>query len=186
MIARRLLALLLLVVVALPARAASEREMSLEEMVGAADEVVVGEVLTTSARWEGRLIVTDAVVRVDEALKGVPTKTVTITELGGTAVHPVIGAPVTMDVSGESRLAPHERVVLFVEQRRPGRRDLVGGSQGKVVLRVDATTGATMLPVGPKRLRVERDQGRTAIGAESTTLDAFRERIRTIVGAPLR
>ena len=183
--ARLLLALLLVVLASIPARAASEREMSLEEMVGAADEVVVGEVVTTSARWEGRLIVTDAVVRVDEALKGAPTKTLTITELGGTAVHPVLGAPVTMDVSGEcapraARASRPLRRAAPPRTPRPGRR-LTG--QGRPACR--RTRARPRYPSG----RSDSASNATGPGhdrAESTTLDALRERIRAIVGAPLR
>jgi hypothetical protein len=186
--ARPLLVAVVLALAPALVRAASERELTFEALVGAADEIVVGEVERTSARFEGRLIVTDAVVRVDETLKGGggASRKITITQLGGTAVHPRIGAPVTMDVSGQARLAPHETVVLFVEQPRPGRRQLVGGAQGKLLVHQDPASGQATVPVGPKRLRVARDAGGATVAAEPTSLDALRARIRAIVGGSVR
>lgn len=163
------------------ARATSARELGLDEMVSAADDIVVGEVLSSEARWQGKLIVTDSVVRVDEALKGGGAATVTVTQLGGTAVHPVIGAPVTMDVSSYVGLQPGERVLLFLEQKRPGMRQIVGAEQGKFVVRDDADTQAAALPVGPKRLRVERGPGHDTVLPRSMPLDVMRSRIQALL-----
>jgi hypothetical protein len=158
---------------------ASQRALDLAEMVAAAHEIVIGEVVGTTSRWHRRLIVTEAIVRVDEALKGAPSgRKVKVRQLGGTAVHPVLGAPITMEVSGQARLARGERVLLFLEELRPGRRQLVGAAQGKFVIREER------LPVGPKRLRVERDRGTATVGAETMTLERMRGRIGALLGGP--
>jgi len=40
------------------------------QLIDLSEEIVVGEVVDSSARWQGKLVVTDTVVRVDEAMKG--------------------------------------------------------------------------------------------------------------------
>jgi hypothetical protein len=166
---------------AAPAFAESARVLGLDEMVGAADEIVVGQVERSETRWQGKLIVTVSTVRVDETLKGQPGSRIEVTELGGTAVHPVIGAPVTMTVSGQANLLEGENVLLFVEQKRPSLRQVVGAEQGKFVIRDNAASGAPGVPVGPKRLRVERRGESSTLAAEPMTLDTMRSRIRALV-----
>ena len=161
--------------------AASERELSLDEMTAVADEIVVGEVERTEAQWHGKSIVTVSTVRVEESLKGAPGVMIEITEPGGTAVHPRLGVPVTMDVSGQGRLGVGERVVLFV-QRRAALRQVVGAQQGKFVVREEPVTGEPAVAVGPKRLMVERDGGRTRVGSRAMTLAEMRARVHAVLG----
>ncbi|MCK6556340.1 hypothetical protein L6Q96_17430 [Candidatus Binatia bacterium] len=166
---------------ALPVRAVSEREFSLDDMVSLADDIVVGRVLHSTPRWQGKLIVTVSQVAVGESLKGRPVDEVEVTQLGGTAVHPRLGVPVTMSVSEDAVLSPGEEVVLFVRQTRPGTRQLVGGAQGKLVIRPDPTSGVPTLPGAPHRLLVEREGEHRRIETAAPTLDAMRRRIDAAV-----
>jgi hypothetical protein len=158
--------------------AASQRALGLDELITAAVEIVVGEVVESETRFEGRLVITRSTVRVEESLKGAPGARVEVTQLGGTAVHPIIGAPVTMDVSSYTAFRPGEKVVLFVEPRRPTGRQLVGAAQGKLLIREEVASGTRDVPVGPKRLRVVREPGRDLVAPEVMTLDDLRARIR--------
>jgi hypothetical protein len=155
----------------------SQRQLSVEDMADLADEVVVGRVVSSEARWQGKLIVTVSRVQVDESLKGQVTNTVEITQLGGTAVHPVIGAAVTMTASEQVTLRTGENVLLFLQKGRTGTRQVVGGPQGKFVVRTEPTTGATDLPVGPKQLTVRRGAEEETVATEVMTLDAMRQRL---------
>jgi len=157
---------------------ASQRELGFEEMVGIAEDIVVGRVVSSEARWQGKLIVTVSTVEVSEALKGPARRQIDITQLGGTAVHPVIGAPVTMTASDQVALRPGENVLLFVSTAKTGVRQLVGAAQGKFVVREEVAAGASNLPVGPKQLKVVREDDHHMVGAEAMTLDTMRERIR--------
>ena len=166
---------------AVPAPGASERELSLDEMVALADDIVVGRVLRSEAQWRGKLIVTVSTVAVDEALKGTPRGEVAITQLGGTTVHPRLGVPVTMSVSEEAALSPGEAVVLFVRQTQPGTRQLVGGAQGKLLVRPDPVSGVSTVPGAAHDLLVRRDGGKRTIETTAPTLDTVRDRIRAAV-----
>lgn len=159
--------------------AASSGPLSVEDMTDLASDIVVGRVVRSEARWQGRLIVTVSTIRVSEAIKGRRRTDVEVTALGGTAVHPTIGAPVTLTVSEQAAFGAGEEVLLFLAPAPRGARQVVGGSQGKLVVREDAGTGTRRLPVGPKRLRVVREPGaRTTLAAETVPLDAMRARIR--------
>lgn len=161
-----------------PTFAASERTLGLDALIDAADAIVVAEVLESESHFEGRLVVTRSTVKVSEALKGTPETRLDVTQLGGTAVHPRLGVPVTMDASTFVALRPGEKVVLFVEPRPAGGHQLVGAEQGKLVIRDEPATGDRTLPVGPKRLRVYPERTRDVVSPEVTTLEDLRARIR--------
>jgi hypothetical protein len=188
---RRLLAALLAVGLAtLPdlGRAAEERALAMEELIDQAEEIVVGEVTRSEARFEGAVIVTESRVDVAEALKGSPPRSVSILQLGGTAVHPRLGAPVSMDASSHVSLRTGERVVLFLRRRPGGAAEIVGTHQGKLeVSEAPARPAPPGLPpaaeprlaTGPKELRVRRAAEGLRARAEDMTLQQLRERVRT-------
>jgi len=160
------------------ARADSGRALDLDQLIDLSEEIVVGEVVGSTARWQGKLIVTDTVIRMDEAMKGTPPREVTITQPGGTAVHPRLGAEVTTQASTFTAFAVGESVVLFVDQRA-GVRRLVGAQQGKLVVEPPAARGAQPrgLAVGPKALQLEPHPGGGTIGTRGMTLDELRARV---------
>ena len=160
---------------------ASQRALSLEEMVGYSDEIVVGRIASAESRWQGRLIVTVATVEIEEALKGGRSQRLDVTQLGGTAVHPRTGLSVTMSASTQVTLEPGTDVLLFVSRAASGQRQLVGAQQGVFRIRENPRTRVREIPVGPKRLTTERGAERDTVRSEAQTLDAMRERIRTVV-----
>jgi len=178
MTARLTTTLLVLATFAGVAHADSGRALDLDELIDLAQEVVVGEVVGSTSRWQGRLVITDTVVRVEEGLKGDPPREVTITQPGGTAVHPRLGASVTTQASTFTALDTGETVVLFVDQRA-GVRTLVGAQQGKLVVEpAAAMRGARRaLAVGPKKLQKEPDAPHGTIGTRGMTLDELRARV---------
>lgn len=158
--------------------AASQRPFTVEEMVDLSEDIVVGRVVSNAARWQGKLIVTVSTIQVNESLKGRSGNQIEITQLGGTAVHPVIGAPVTMTVSEQAALRPGEEVLLFVHTEQTGARQLVGGAQGKFVVQEEPATGKRKLPVAPKQLSVMRGRDQDTVATENMSLDNMRQRIR--------
>jgi len=114
---------------------------------------------------------------------------VTLTQPGGTAVHPRLGARVTTQASSATPFGVGEHVVLFVAQRQ-GKRRLVGGAQGKLVVAPDPAAAAapgarsakrdTAVAVGPKRLAPAADG---AVGTRGMTLDELRARVDARKGA---
>jgi hypothetical protein len=181
----RLAAIMLLLACVTPARADSGRALELDALIDLADEVVVGEVVGSSAHFERNLIVTVTRVRVGEGLKGRPPRELELVQPGGTAVHPRLGVPVIMQASSFTAMEPGEQVVLLLE-RRAGRRLLVGAQQGKLVVAPDEESGAPAVAVGPKRLRSMPSARGATIGARGLTLDELRERVRARSGGGAR
>jgi hypothetical protein len=179
MSARLATVLVLLATLAGAVRADSGRALELDELIDLSAEVVVGEVVGSSSRWQERLVVTDTVVRVDESMKGSPPHEVTITQPGGTAVHPRLGASITTQASTFTTFDAGETVVLFID-RRGGTRNLVGAQQGKLVVApAGAAKGPTAraLAIGPKKLLTQPGAPRGMIDTRGMTLDELRARV---------
>jgi hypothetical protein len=98
------------------AHAEVQDDLSVDQLVDYADEVVIGEVTANTSAWQGKKILTTSTVRVDEALKGAPEAEVEVVQFGGTAVHPVLGKPMRMDVSGFASFRVGEHVLLFLQR----------------------------------------------------------------------
>ncbi len=86
------------------------------ELLGRARLVVVATVVDSVAREiEGRMIYTDARLRIEDVIKGqIATDTVTVTELGGFANGHGIAVP------GSASYEPGTRVLAFLRQRDDG------------------------------------------------------------------
>jgi len=169
-------ALVLVAALASAARADSGRALGLDELIDLSQEIVVGEVVGSTARWQGRFVVTDTEVRIEEGLKGNPPPTVTITQPGGTAVHPRLGAAVTTQASTFTSFVPGEAVILFVDRQR-GQRSLVGAQQGKLVVAPPAGGKTGGLAVGPRKLMLAPGAPPGLIDTRGMTLEELRERV---------
>jgi hypothetical protein len=127
--------------------------LDLDGLVQDADEIVLGTVTDRQSRWEGRRIVTDVTLRVEEGLEGEARKgsQMVLTHLGGSV------GEVGMHVTGMPRLEVRERALVFAERRaRFGGLAPVGLSQG--VLRVRRQNGAELVvPGGQGSVLVRRD-----------------------------
>lgn len=88
--------------------------MSTGDLVHDSSAVVAGEVLEVESYWEktGRIIVTDALVKVDDVLVGQVPTVVRVRTFGGT----VNGY--TVEASGFPTFAKGERLLLFLEPDR--------------------------------------------------------------------
>lgn len=116
----------------------------LEDLAGASDTIVTGQVTEVASEWREGRIVTRVTIRPDTVLKGAPEDAVTVEVFGG--VVDGIG----QKVSGMASFEPDERVAVFL--RRDATRPVyhvVGMAQGK--LTVDLT------PTGLEMIRDLRD-----------------------------
>jgi hypothetical protein len=127
------------------AHASLVRALALEDLTRKADMIVLGTPTEQQARRhiDGKLIVTDYSVQVDQALKGDAKrgKAIVMTVLGGTLDG------IAVQVPGEAGLELGKRVLLFL-YRAPMSGDLraVGMSQG--VMPLVTTGGQTMVQPG--------------------------------------
>jgi len=133
---RRRLALVLVLVLAVPALAAatSGRQQTLDGLTKASTDVVRGKVVSMQSRWneDRTLIVTDVELQVTEALKGRAAPQVTLEVLGGRVDDLVL------EIVGGPSFAPGEEVLVFATAGKDGRLRLPGLAQAKVTVEPDA------------------------------------------------
>lgn len=124
----------LVLVVGATARATVMVEVSLEEMIQEAEVIVHGRVVRSDVRVaidDGQMVPhTFTTIEVTEWLAGEGGETVQLRELGGT-FHGV-----THHIAGTPSYAIGDEVVVFLERREDGRRDLrtFAMAQGKFVV----------------------------------------------------
>src|SRR5207249_7697780 len=123
---------LLLVVVMLvfslsnPTQATTVERLNLDGLVKKADRIVIGKVRSSRTYWStnGKLILTNYTIDVQETIKGQAARTVDLTTIGGT-----IG-DLTLHVAGMPVFAKEENAVVFVENTG-SYSTVVGLGQGK-------------------------------------------------------
>jgi hypothetical protein len=169
--------------IAMPrANAAVALALTLDEMIGSADEIVYGAVLETQSYWEGASIVTDVAIEVRDGVKGpdVAGDVVVLRCLGGR-----VGS-IGLRVEGEPRLAAGDRSVLFARSSVHGLRP-VGSTQG--VMPVRDRDGVDMVEAGGAGLVLMQrlPNGRLAAAvsplALPARLDDFLRDVRNRMGA---
>ena len=109
-----------------PLYATSVQRLSFELLVAKAQSIVQGSVVSaqTYRSADGKLILTNYTVDVEESLKGSSGKTVTFTTVGGRIGNTIL------HVSGMPVFQPGEKAVLFLEQAG-AYTTVVGLNQGK-------------------------------------------------------
>jgi hypothetical protein len=134
-------ALILLALVAAPARATQVQHLDTRQLTISSSDVLVGRVQDVRAHWNEKhtKIFTDVTVRVTDALKGATTPTVIVTQLGGT----VDG--LRYEVEGCPGFTPGEDALLFLWRDPSGRAQLNGLGQGKFEISIDPRSGKRMV-----------------------------------------
>jgi len=172
----RLLALIVLAALALPARGTIYIRKSLAEMVGEADRVVQGRVLSKDSAWEGGVIWTTYVIQVLEHLKGeapgrpAPAQ-VTVRQPGGSV------GEIGQVAVGIPHFAVGEELIVFTRDFGAGWQTVLNGPQGHLTIQTSVSrlaTGEEKLVKSIARLRALYD------GVESEDLDAFKARVRAL------
>jgi hypothetical protein len=152
--------------------------MDLAELTTGADQIVVGDVLSSSeSAWdaEHRSIYSTVEIGVQESWKGSPPANgrIKIRQLGGTV------GQIEMTVLGMPRFTPGERALVFLRHTH-----VVGMSQGKRNIRWDSASKCWMVdaPDGTGALKVAlRGDSRSPEPSQGESLDHLRERVRALV-----
>jgi hypothetical protein len=159
------------------AMASLVRAMDLTELTSTADQIVVGEVLSTESAWDNdhRNIYSTIEIRVQESWKGsVPNDgRIRIRQLGGTV------GEIEMTVRGLARFIPGERTLLFLRQAL-----VVGMGQGKRHVQWNASDKQWMADAPEQSGKVTIDPQGTAPAKEPRgpeALDRIRERVRALL-----
>ena len=165
---------------ALPALAGASTFLALsqEEMVASSRAVVQGEVLKVNSFWHpsGRVIVSEALVRVEEVVAGdAPTVVVLRThggEVGGFMV----------EAAGFPTFRAGERLLLFLQDDEEDTSWVTGYRQGQYRILTDSAGVEMAVPTLEPGVRLLDKRGVAAARPRAERLDAFKDRIRAIAG----
>ena len=110
----------------IPAQATTVERLNLDGLVKKSNRIVVGKVRSSRTYWSsnGKLILTNYTIDVQENIKGTAARTVELTTIGGT-----IG-DLTLHVAGMPVFDRDENAVIFVEKTGTY-STIVGLGQGK-------------------------------------------------------
>jgi hypothetical protein len=166
--------LLLVLVAAIPAGASTFLKMTPQDLVRDSAAVIQGEVLKVSSFWEptGRMVVTEALVRVEDKLFGNAPSVVVVRTFGGRVGDFVVEA------HGFPRFQLHEKVLLYLEPERDGASKVTGYQQGQFRIVRDQAGVELAVPATDDDARLVGADGRAAAPAKALRLDDLKDSIR--------
>lgn len=173
---KRLVSLgLLMVVAAMPAGASTFLKMTQKDLVRDSAAVVKGQVIQVNSFWnaEGTAIVTEAMVKVDEAFLGAPDSVVLVKTFGGEVNGYYVEA------HGFPKFTVNEKVLLFLEAEQDGVARVAGYQQGQFRVVQDKAGVEYAVPMVDVDTNVLTKDGRPASRQKAVRLDALRDSIRT-------
>lgn len=170
-----LLGLLMVLVAGIPAEASTFLKMSQRELVRDSVAVVEGEVLQVHSFWEpsGRIIVTEAIIKVADSIVGNAGSAVVVRTFGGT----VDGF--TVEAHGFPGFTRGERLLLFLEAERDGAHRVAGYQQGQFRIARDKNGLQVAIPAFDGHANLVTRDGRQAERPRAIALDTLKNQIRT-------
>lgn len=166
--------LLLALVAAAPAVASTFLAMDRTSLVREADAVIQGRVLKVESFWEptGTVIVTEAMVQVEEEVVGRTPTVVRVKTFGGE----VNGFFV--DAHGFPTFAADERVLLFLEEDGEDTLRVTGYQQGQYRLVPGADGAELAVPAVDEGASLLTADGKRAPAPEAQPLAELKDQIR--------
>jgi hypothetical protein len=137
---------------------------SIAQLAAQSDVIVLGRVDSTESHWLGGRIVTDALVLVEQSIKGDAVRVLDVTQPGGKVGN------IAMRQLEAAQFRTGDRAILFLKHAE-GRLRVAGLSQGKLDV-VSTSSGeiVRMIPAGKKM-------------PERVTLESALEQLRAVVRA---
>ncbi|HEX2224320.1 MAG TPA: hypothetical protein VHN15_08945 [Thermoanaerobaculia bacterium] len=165
---------LCLPVLAVPAGASTFLALSQQELAEQADAVVLGKVLTVDSYWnaEGTLIVTEAMVEVQEKVLGETPEHVRLLTFGGEV------ADYKIEAHGFPTFEKGERLLVYLEPARNGFRRVLGYQQGQYRIRKDKQGKDVAVPALDLGAHVVLQDGTAAPAPRAVALDQLKSQIR--------
>jgi hypothetical protein len=166
----------LLLALAVPAGASTFLAQNRAELVAQSDAVVQGEVLSVESFWtpSGRIIVTQAMVRVTETIAGEAPTVLVVRTFGGT----VDGF--TVEAHGFPTFQQGDRLLLFVENQKDGSVEVTGYRLGQYRVVRDQAGVEFAVPTLEKGVRLLTRDGKEAARPQAVRLDTFKNEIRAL------
>jgi len=164
-----------LLALALPARASTFLAVSQEEMVKQAHAVVTGRVIEVNSYWnaKGTVILTEAVIEIDDAILGDVPAHVRVRTFGGQVGDLKIAA------LGHPTFEGGEKLLLFLEPRQDGFHKVLAYQQGQFRIRTGPGGREIAVPAWDEEsARVVKADGTPARAPRAVALEDLKLRIR--------
>jgi len=167
--------LTMLVVGSLTAHASTFVAMTAEELIQQSDAIVQGQVVRLDSKWDrnGRIIVTEATIRVSDTIAGNARGQIVVQTPGGKVND------YRVEALGFPQLRQGEEVILFIKDDQTLQVSrIVGHQQGhfEVVKRLDGVTLA--VPRIEHGASFLTPSGKSIPAPRSTEISAFKGRVR--------
>ncbi|HXT50298.1 MAG TPA: hypothetical protein VN811_04605, partial [Thermoanaerobaculia bacterium] len=163
---------------AVPASGSTFLHMSRAELAAKASSVVLGNVLSVESFWtkSGRIIVTEAMVEVEDAVLGEAPSVVRVRTFGGT----VNGY--TVEAHGFPTFEKGERLLLFLEQDKadPDATRVLGYQEGMYRVAMDKAGREVAHPTVDAGARLLTADGKVAPVQRPVLLDDLRGEVREL------
>lgn len=173
---RRLIsmALLAVVLVAVPAGASTFLAMTQDELVRDSAAVIQGKVIQVNSYWEktGAVIVTEALVQVEDTLFGEAPSVVAVKTFGGK-----VGG-FFIEAHGFPKFRVDQRVLLFLEPDQDGLMRVTGYQQGQFRIAMDKAGREVAIPALDLGANLLTKDGRTLPAPRTLPLDTLKGQIR--------
>jgi len=159
--------------------AATSEHSGIDKLVAQADVIAVGEYSDISSGWDKKKIYTSASFKVDRMIKGDAGKILTIKVLGGTAIHPRLNTPITMNVSNGVSFVKGKKSLVFLKKNNNSFQ-IVGMSKGNISIVTD-DSGLEYMGGGIKKIDAHESEAGTVISSKKMSLDEFIAYITSLI-----
>lgn len=155
--------------------AASNQKTGFEKLIAQADVIAVGVYVDVSSAWDKKKIYTTAIFQIENVVKGsTANNIIKIKVLGGTALHPRLDTPISMNVSSAAKFTVGSSAVVFLKKNNDSTYQVVGMSKGNVPVLIDKA-GDRYMGGGLKKIAASKNEntGDTTIHQENMKLKDF-------------
>jgi hypothetical protein len=165
---------LLFALAALPIAASTFIAMTQEQLIADSESVIQGQVLKVHSFWEpsGRMVMTEALVRVEDSIVGQAPSVVRVITFGGDVDGFIVEA------EGFPKFTAGERLVLFLEPEQDGTNRVAGYQLGQYrVVRDKAGVDFAVSTLDLGASMVTKD-GRPFVRPQTQRLETFKQRLQ--------
>ncbi|HEX4966452.1 MAG TPA: hypothetical protein VF173_36930 [Thermoanaerobaculia bacterium] len=157
-----------------PAGASTFIKMTQKDLIRNSAAVVQGQVLKVHSFWDptGRIVMSEASIRVEEKILGNAPTVVVVRTFGGTVGN------FTVEAHGFPKFQANERVLLYLEPEKDGASRVAGYQQGQFHVVRDQTGVELAVPATQDDATVLNRDGSLAARAQAIRLDVLKASIR--------
>jgi hypothetical protein len=165
--------LLLALVAAIPVGASTFLKMDQKALIRDSAAVIQGQVIRVNSFWDpsGRIVMTEALVRVEEKILGDTPSVVVVRTFGGTVGN------FTVEAHGFPKFQTNEKVLLYLEPEEDGASRVAGYQQGQFRVTRDKA-GVEIAVPAVEGANIVTPDGRPAAKAQALRLDELKQSIR--------